>query len=111
MAVVGVASFPHETGGNSEGPPVLDSLLLDLLNFSPGQLLATGSSADGHVTYGHTLLEAIAASGAAHLTEAVILSLPLLLRSITEHWGPLLPGNVQDMVATVGDGLFQYFNE
>ena len=114
MAVVGVASFPHMTaGGKGAVPLAVESLLLDLLNLSLGELSAGShlTSAGGHVTYTHALLEAIATSGASHLTEAVILGLPSLLRSVTGHWGPLFPGEVQDRIAAVGGGLLQCFNE
>lgn len=116
MAAVGVALFPYVTGsGKSEGPPALESLLLDLLSASLSQL-STGTSAGhvtpdgGHVTYTHTLIQTIASTGAPHLKKAVILSLPLLLRSVTGYCGTALSADMKDRVMSVATCLFHCFN-
>lgn len=120
MATVGVVSFPHMTSSSvAEGPGVLESLLLDLLSGSLSQLSGDGhvtsdddhvTSTDSHVTYACDLVRAVMTSGAAQLREAVILSLPLLLRTVTGFWGTALPPVPREKLVAIMCSLFDHFN-
>lgn len=97
--VVGVASSPGEDS-------LHESLLLDLLNASLSQL--SGAS---HVTYyRHDIIQTIVKRGAPHLKQAVILSVPLLLRTVTGYWGAALPSAIQDTLVALVTSLFQDFS-
>lgn len=109
MAVVGVASFPGTVVGVASSPgedSLHESLLLDLLNASLSQL--SGAS---HVTYyRHDIIQTIVKRGAPHLKQAVILSVPLLLRTVTGYWGAALPSAIQDTLVALVTSLFQDFS-
>lgn len=110
MAAVGVATYEGGTCGRSfkmeeEPVSVRESLLLDLLNASLSQ-----QQRGGHMTFTHGVIAAILKAESSQLEEARLLSLPMLFRAVTSHWGTTYPHVVREKLVCLVSGLFQSFN-
>ena len=102
-----MASFDYPLGtSEGERPHAHQSLLLDMLNAS----LAQVSAEQDHVTYTHDVIGEVMRTGVPELQQAVVLSLPSLLTSVTGHWGAALPSVIQDKLFALVSGLFHNFN-
>lgn len=108
---MGVASFtPDQSNkGAGESIPVVESLLLDLLDGSLGQL----QEDRGHVTSAlptHDVIKMIMTSEHPHLKQAVILSLPLLYAAVLDYWSPAPPSAIMDKLVLLVSSLLRHFN-